>query len=117
MSNCQHYLELHLPRIKEAIRITKEDDHEHAFAFNEVNSTEVMLGNCNDVQRPTMPDMVGTVHVHTIDYTKFSDQDIETFSRSPDKIMCVALPKEGIWQARCIDRSMAVCGTIDLENM
>ena len=101
--NCQRTLETQLSKLHEIVRVTIQDDHEHAYAFNEYNSTEIVLGDCDNVPRPTMPEMIGTVHSHTLDYSRFSEGDIETFTKSTDKVMCYVVPKEGVWVAQCVD--------------
>lgn len=112
--NCQAELQGQLPKIREMIKLTEADDHEHAYAFGQDYSSAIVLGDCNDVPRPVVPNMIGTVHNHTIDYSRFSDGDIDTFLHTKDKIMCYVVPKEGTWHAQCIDRDLGVCGEVYL---
>jgi hypothetical protein len=114
MKDCQRTLEGQLPKIRELINITEKDDHEHAYAFSQNSSSDIVLGDCNNVERPIIDNMIGTVHAHTIDYSRFSDADIETFTRSKDQLMCYVVPKEGVWNVQCVDRQLGVCGEVYL---
>jgi hypothetical protein len=110
MKDCQSILEGQLPKIRELIEITEQDDHEHAYAFSQTKSTSIVLGDCNNVERPTIDDMIGTVHAHTIPYSRISEADIETFKNTKDQIMCYVVPKEGVWNIQCYDKELGVCG-------
>ena len=113
---CQQYLEYHLPRVKEAINLTKDGWREHSFAFSEEQSSDIVLGDCNDVPKPVIKNGIGSFHSHTIDYSKPSEDDFQIFKQSSDKYMCYATPKDDIWDIRCFDRDLSVCGQIELSG-
>ena len=97
-----------LDRIKEAIKLVESDWRERGFAFNNVTTTEIVLGDCDEVSIPTIPNKIGTFHVHTIDYSRPSEDDINMFLNSNDKLFCYAAPLEDLWRYRCYDRELSV---------
>jgi len=97
-----------IDKIIEATKLVESDWHERAFAFNNENTTEIVLGDCNEVPIPYIENRVGTFHFHTIDYSRPSEDDIENFLKSSDKYLCYATPIEDMWRYRCYDRETSV---------
>jgi hypothetical protein len=115
--NCQDSLQKQLPKMREAILETTNGWREHAFAFSENKSSETVLGDCDEVEKPYIENEVGTFHTHTIDYSKPSPDDIELFKQSKDKLFCYARPMEDIWNIRCYNKDEAVCAEAEIIDI
>jgi hypothetical protein len=113
--NCSSYIDKNYNRIVESIRKTMQNEHEHAFGFSSTSNTPVILGNCDDVARPTIKNMIGTFHTHTIERSKPSEDDFKIFLQTRDKLMCYARPVDNYWNVRCYERDMGVCGETDIK--
>jgi hypothetical protein len=114
MSSCQRYVDMIMPRVREMIHETQRDWRERAAGFSQNYVSPMYLGDCNDVVHPEIRNQIGTVHLHTIDFSRPSPEDYKTFSDSSDKYMCYARPMEGMWNVRCFDRDFAICGENEL---
>ena len=117
MRNCQQSLQSNLHTVRESIRQTTTDWRERAFGFSDKNVTPIYLGDCDEVEKPTMLSQVGTFHTHTIENSKPSEDDFEAFLNSGDKLMCFARPIDELWSVRCYDRSVGVCAETELRGI
>jgi len=112
---CQSYLNNNTDRIKEAIQMTAQDWREHAFAFNQDSTSDIVIGDCNEVEKPTIENEIGTFHVHTIENSRPSEEDFNIFTKSQDKLMCYARPIDDLWSVRCYDKDLGVCGELEVR--
>lgn len=115
MSECQKYMEQYMPHIQDTISQTTSDWREHSFAFNQQAVSPIVLGDCDDVDKPTIESELGTFHTHTIDRSKPSEEDYELFMSTKDKYMCYAKPVDEMWNVRCYDRELSVCGETEVK--
>jgi hypothetical protein len=111
MLDCSFIVEQFMPQFQEMIRETEKNEREHAFGFSQDKATKIYVGDCNDIERPTIKNQLGTAHNHTINWSQPSPEDFETFKQSKDKFMCYATPiaNDTDWRVRCYDRDLGVC--------
>jgi len=102
-------------KIIEAITLVQTDWRERGFAFNNEKTTDIILGDCNEVTIPPIENKIGTFHIHTIDYSRPSEEDFKVFLNSNDKLFCYATPIEDLWRYRCYDRETSVVIENELE--